>query len=177
MTSLTNAELAALNRSRRIHQIAWVTRDLDATMRAWVDNLQIGPWMVFTFSEETVRNLQVGGEPVTEPFKFLIAISSVGDMEIEIIQPVYGPTIYEAFIEKHGEGLHHIKERIHDDRIAAVLAEYRARGIGVTQTGWFERDVHHYLDTEPKLNFIYELGNCPVQDLPPHLVRVFPPEP
>jgi methylmalonyl-CoA/ethylmalonyl-CoA epimerase len=56
--------------------------------------------------------LKVDDKPVTEPFKFLIGLSWVGDMQLEIIQPVYGPTIYEAFIEKHGEGRHHIEERI-----------------------------------------------------------------
>jgi methylmalonyl-CoA/ethylmalonyl-CoA epimerase len=176
MTGLTNAELTELNRTRKIYQIAWVTRDLERSMRAWVDNLKVGPWMVLTFTEETVKNLKVDDKPVTEPFKFLIAISWVGDMQLEIIQPVYGPTIYEAFIEKHGEGLHHIKERIHDDQIAHVLAEYREKGIGVTQTGQFTTDVHYYLNTEPKLDFIYELGNCPVLDLPSDMFRMFPPE-
>jgi hypothetical protein len=32
MTSLTNAELVELNRSRKIYQIAWVTRDLERAL-------------------------------------------------------------------------------------------------------------------------------------------------
>lgn len=46
----------------------------------------------------------------------------------------------------------------------------------MTQTGQFVADFHFYLDTEPKLNFVYELGNCPYQDLPPDLVSIYPPE-
>jgi len=87
-------------------------------------------------------------------------------MQLEIIQPVYGPTIYEAFIEQHGEGRHHIEERIHDESTDAVLQEYRDKGIGVLPTGQFDVDFHYYLNTEPKLDFIYELGNCPKLDLP-----------
>ncbi|HXO95586.1 MAG TPA: hypothetical protein VN857_03305, partial [Chthoniobacterales bacterium] len=92
--------------------------------------------------------MKVDDKPVTEPFKFLIGLSWVGDMQLEIIQPVYGPTIYEAFIEQHGEGRHHIEERIHDESTDAVLQEYRDKGIGVLPTGQFDVDFHYYLNTE-----------------------------
>jgi methylmalonyl-CoA/ethylmalonyl-CoA epimerase len=173
---MNNEELRDLNRKRKIYQIAWVTRDLEKSMRAWVENLKIGPWTVLTFTDKSLKYLKVDDKPVTEPFKFLIGLTWVGDMQLEIIQPVYGPTIYEAFIEKHGEGLHHIKERIAEDSTDAVLQEYRDKGIGVLQTGQFDVDFHYYLNTEPKLDFIYELGNCPKLDLPPDLFWTYPPE-
>src|SRR5258708_36552956 len=102
-------------------------------MRAWVENLRIGPWTVLTFTDKSLKYLKVDDKQVIEPFKFLIAISWVGDMQLEIIEPVYGPTIYEAFLEKHGEGLHHVKEQIQDVSIDAVLQENRDKGIGVLQ--------------------------------------------
>jgi hypothetical protein len=37
------------------------------------------------------------------------------------------------------------------------------------------RRFHFYLDTEKKLDFIYELANRPVQDLPPRLYTIYPP--
>ncbi|SEG91525.1 Glyoxalase/Bleomycin resistance protein/Dioxygenase superfamily protein [Thermomonospora echinospora] len=173
---MNNDELREHNKNRKIYQIAFVTRDLEKSMKAWVENLGIGPWTVLTFTEETMKYLNVADAKVTEPFKFLIGISWVGDMQLEIVQPVYGPTIYEEFLDRRGEGLHHIKEQISDDRIEAELADYRSRGIGVLQTGQFDVDVHYYMDTEPKLDFIYELGNCPVLDLPPHMVSTYPPQ-
>jgi hypothetical protein len=60
--------------------------------------------------------------------------------------------------------------------MADVVADYEARGIAVTQTGQFVRDFHFYLDTEPKLDFVFELGNCPYQELPADMVSVYPPE-
>lgn len=173
---MTNEELRALNAGRRIYQIAWVTRDLERSLKTWVEALKVGPWKVFAFTDETVKNLKVGGKVVTEPFKFLIAISWMGETELELIQPVYGPTIYERFIQEKGEGLHHVKEKIEEKDFAPVLAGYREQGIEVTQTGQFFADFHFYLDTEPGLDFIYELGNCPVQDLPAGAYTVYPPE-
>ena len=169
---MTNDELKAFNATRKIYQIAWVTRDIEKSLKAWVENLKVGPWKVFSFTDETVRNLK----PVTEPFKFLIAISWMGDTEVEIIQPVYGPTIYQRFIDEKGEGLHHIKEKIEEKDFEAVLSGYKALDIDVTQTGQFFADFHFYLDTEKKLDFIYELGNCPVQDLPAGMFTIYPPE-
>ncbi len=174
--AMTNDELRELNKSRRIHQIAWLTWDLEKSMRAWVDNLKIGPWQVLTFTNETADYLKVNGEEVTEPFKFLVGITWMGEIQLELIQPVYGPLAYEDHLQRKGEGLHHIKEYIPDEETEAVLADYRAKGIEVTQTGKFDADFHYYLDTEPKLDFVLELGNCPILDLPPDMYTVFPPE-
>jgi methylmalonyl-CoA/ethylmalonyl-CoA epimerase len=174
---MTNEELRTLNRARQIQQIAFLTRDLEKSMQAWIDVLRIGPWRVFRFTEKTVKNLKVGGAPVDGPFEFRIAITHVGAMEIELIQPVSGPMIYQEYIDRRGVGLHHIKEKLPDDRMASVVEGYEKRGVAVTQTGQFVADFHFYLDTEPKLDFIYELGNCPYQDLPPDMVSIYPPEP
>jgi hypothetical protein len=172
---MTADELLAHNKNRRIFQIAWVTRDLEKSLKAWVEDLRVGPWRIYRFTDETVKNLHVGGERVTEPFEFRIAISWIGDMEVEIIQPVRGPMIYERFLQERGEGLHHIKEQIADDDMASVVQDYADRGIPVTQTGQFFKHFHFYLDTESRLDFVYELGNCPVQDLPPGTYTVYPP--
>jgi hypothetical protein len=173
---MTNDQLASLNRYRKIFQIAFVTRDLERTMKAWIETLGVGPWRVAAFTEDTVRDFIVHGAPVGEPFKFLIAISWMGDTELELIQPVYGPTIYTKFLDEKGEGLHHIKERIGDEAIDGVLADYRSKGIGVMQSGRFFADFHHYLDTESTLGFIYELGNCPWIDVPPGIFSTYPAE-
>src|ERR1700737_5538028 len=175
-TQMTNNELRELNKKRRVHQIAWVTRDLEKSMKAGVDNLKVGPWAVLTFTEKTLKYLEVDGRRVTEPFKFLIGISWIGDIQVELIQPVYGPMIYQAFIQKHGEGLHHFKERISQDDIDEVIKEYKEKGIEVTQTGQFREDFHYYLNTEPKLDFVLELGNCPLLNLPKDEFPTYPPE-
>jgi hypothetical protein len=39
---MTYDGLRELNKKRKIHQIAWVTRDLEKSMKAWVDNLKVG---------------------------------------------------------------------------------------------------------------------------------------
>jgi methylmalonyl-CoA/ethylmalonyl-CoA epimerase len=46
----------------------------------------------------------------------------------------------------------------------------------VTQTGQFKEDFHYYLNTEPKLDFVLELGNCPLLNLPKDEFPIYPPD-
>ncbi|MCO5071454.1 MAG: VOC family protein [Rhizobiaceae bacterium] len=170
----TYEQLLERNKRRRIHQLAFVTSDLNRAMRSWVDNLGIGPWEVYSFNQDNVSELKVGGEVVTEPFSFLVAFTSVGGMQFEIIQPVSGPTIYQEYIDRRGEGFHHVKEKIADSEMEEVLGSYADLGIGVMQAGILEADTHFFLDSEKAVDFIYELGNCAVLSNSGERIEVFP---
>ena len=64
-------------------------------------------------------------------------------------------------------------EKIPDDRIAQVVQNYAARDVKVTQAGQFVAEFHFYLDTEPKLDFVYELGTVLlVSPMPPEFMDV-----
>jgi len=171
---MTNKELEQFNAKRKIWQVCAITDDLEKTMQAWVDTLKIGPWKVRSFDDTSMKNLKVGGKAVNEPFKFMIAITTVGDFEIEIIQPVYGPTIYQEYLDRRGPGLHHIKEKLSDEDLEKAMKEYEEKGISVLQTGQFFTDIHAYMGTESSVDFIYEIGNCPFIEVPEGMTRVFP---
>lgn len=176
ITRMTNDELRSFNAGRRIQQVAVVTRDLYRTMKEWVDVLGVGPWIVFTFTEETVRGFEINEALVEDEFKFLIAIAHCGDLDFEIIQPVYGMNSYERFLRERGEGIHHVKEQVMPDRIESVLADYASKGVGILQHGNFDIDYHYNMDTEKHVRFIFELGNCPPLDISQIPHEIYPPE-
>ena len=70
-----------------------------------------------------------------------------------------GPTVYERFIKEKGYGLHHIKEQMYDEDMEKALKSYKEKGIDVIQSGKFGENIHNYLNTEPTLGIIYEIGN------------------
>lgn len=158
---------------RKIAQICAVVRDIDKTMEKYWKTLGIGPWNVYTFSSETIRDFTVHGKPVKNSFKFIVAVVWVGDIQFELIQPIQGPTIYEGFLKKKGEGLHHIKEKVDDDAIEETLKKFEEKGVKVIQSGKFDEDVFYYLNTESTLGILYEIGNCG-KIRPPE--RQYPPE-
>jgi methylmalonyl-CoA epimerase len=51
----------------------------------------------------------------------------VGDGHVELLQPLGPDTVVGRFIEKRGEGLHHVAYRVDD--IDAVLARLAAEGV------------------------------------------------
>lgn len=170
----TYEELIEANGRRRIHQLAFVTSDLRRSMTAWVETLGIGPWEVYSFNQDNVSELRVGGRVISEPFSFLVAFTTVGDMQFEIIQPISGPTIYQDYIDRRGEGFHHVKEKIDDAQMERTLADYAGIGIGVMQAGVLDADTHVFLDSERAVDFIYELGNCAVLSNSGERIEVFP---
>ena len=113
---MTYQELLDLNKKRNIVQLGIVTNDIERSMRDWVEKLKIGPWRYKIMSNESVKDATkfIDGETVStsEPFAFYNALTEVGNLQIELIQPLYGPTIYQKFLDEKGEGIHHFKEKI-----------------------------------------------------------------
>jgi catechol 2,3-dioxygenase-like lactoylglutathione lyase family enzyme len=115
-------------------QIAWVTRDLDATETALTGLLGVKKW---------IRMPEVHFAPdacsyYEEPADFVasISLSYLGEIQLELIQPVRGPNIYSDFLRDSGPGLHHIcVEADNAEHFAAMVAAATAHGATVAQQG------------------------------------------
>jgi methylmalonyl-CoA/ethylmalonyl-CoA epimerase len=140
---------------RKIVQIAHVVNDMERAMKKYYEILNIGPWSVYTFAPPALRECMYKGKPSNATWK--LAITWVGDIQFELMQPLSGESVYTHFLAKKGEGIHHIKEWVDD--CAAAVEHYRAKGIDVIQSGRFDEDEFYYLNTEPELGVLYELGN------------------
>lgn len=70
--------------------------------------------------------LEIGHTEVVETQKVRTAFLSVGDSNIELLEPTDSDSTIAKFIEKRGEGIHHICLRVDD--IEAHLARLLAEG-------------------------------------------------
>ena len=167
----TREELLEANKERTISQIGFVTRDIKKTMDNMIELFNIGPWRVSTLSNESVTNpkQKIDGDyiDVETPFKYYCALAQVGDMQFELVQPVYGENIYTKFLEEKGEGIHHFKEKISDESWDETIDNYEKKGIGISQSGFFGKARWAYLDTEEYSGIVYELGNSVYSNTPP----------
>jgi catechol 2,3-dioxygenase-like lactoylglutathione lyase family enzyme len=127
-----------------IKQVGIVVKDIDKVMD-YYSSLGIGPFKslpsggVPTYTDKKLR-----GKPAE--FKLAVRIAQVGQIELELIQPLEGQSIHKEFLEKQGEGLHHLGFFVDDiDEEEArltkqgfkVLASGRRPGGGFT---YFETD-------------------------------------
>ncbi|PWJ50536.1 VOC family protein [Faecalicatena contorta] len=144
---------------QNVKQVAIVVDDVEKYMKNFAYYMGIDGWDVRHFTPEKLRDFKVHGKEVTEDFDFICAVKWVGDMEMELIQPVKGPNIYWDFLGKYGPGLHHVKDVFPDAEIKEEYDRLQEFGISVTQTGWIDGDSHYYMDTQDLLHMIVEFGN------------------
>ncbi len=96
---------------KNIDHIGIAVSSLQEALSFWETSLGIEPHGIEDVAERKVRT----------------AFLSVGDTEIELLEPTSADSSIAKFIEKRGEGLNHIAIRVDD--IEAALAELKAKGI------------------------------------------------
>ncbi|WP_460717820.1 VOC family protein [Nocardia heshunensis] len=114
-----------------VTQIAWVVEDIEAGEKFLGPLLGARKWMRMPevrFGPETTRYRGAAAD-----FTAHISLSYAGDMQLELIQPVAGESIYTEFLERGGAGLHHICLEPAD--FDAALKDAAAQGIDVVQQG------------------------------------------
>jgi catechol 2,3-dioxygenase-like lactoylglutathione lyase family enzyme len=138
-----------------INQIAIVVHDLEQVAKNYRTVLGIGPWAIYEWEAPLVYDRTYHGERAWARER--IALAQVGGVQLELVQPVEGPSIYADWLEEHGEGLHHLNFLVDDvDQAVAALAE---QGFPSIQGGKFgppeQRGAYNYVDVWP-LRCIWE---------------------
>ena len=116
-------------------QIAWVTRDLDATENALTTLLGAKKWVRIPDVHFAPDTCTFRGEPAD--FVAHISFSYAGDTQLELIAPVSGgASVYSDFLDAAGPGLHHVCVEAPDSAaFDAALREAGADGTPVVQQG------------------------------------------
>lgn len=157
-----------------VAQICIIVPDLDKAVEAYWERFGIGPWHFYTYGKPLVKRMTRHGKPYD--YKMKLALSYIGKMRIELIQPLEGDTVYTEFVEKHGYGVHHLGVLTED--MHASLKEAEECGIEMTQDGAGfgpDDDGHYaYLETEDLLGTTIELIERPKRRNPPE--KIYPKE-
>ncbi len=114
-----------------IIQTAWITLDCDATERFLTDQMGAGAWTRIPDVHFSPDTCTYRGEPAD--FVAHVSLSYLGDMQLEVIQPVRGDSIYTEFLATAGGGLHHICFETAD--LASAEKEAARQGVKVVQRG------------------------------------------
>lgn len=93
----------------KISQIGLVVADVRETIDRYIATENIGPWSLTEISAASGASLTLNGEENGSGFSFVTASVQIGEIEIELIEPGNGKSIYRDFLEQKGEGLHHLR--------------------------------------------------------------------
>jgi methylmalonyl-CoA/ethylmalonyl-CoA epimerase len=96
---------------RRIDHVAIVVKDLQHALSLYEGALGLHCTRIEAVPEQAVK----------------VAFLPMGDSEIELLEPTTTDSGVARFLEKRGEGMHHICLEV--DNIEATLADLKCRGI------------------------------------------------
>lgn len=115
-------------------QIAWVTNNLEATESTLTALLGVRKWVRMPAVHFAPDTCSYQGEPAD--FVADIALSYLGDMQLELIAPVRGRSLYDDFLRTHGPGLHHVCVEAQDpEDYEAMLDDAAKRGVEIVGRG------------------------------------------
>lgn len=139
--------------SRRVCQIAVVVRDIEKSAKAYAEFFGLPVPPIITTEPGLKVNQTYRGQPSDAQCK--LAFLKLDNTEIELTQPLGGPSSWQDILDKQGEGIHHIAFQITDT--AGKVRTLATNGIpllhqgGDPKTGQFS-----YFDTRQKLGILVE---------------------
>ncbi len=113
-----------------ITQTAWVVEDVEATERLLSQLCGAGEW---TRMPDIAFGNSCTYRDQPADFTAHISLSYIGDMQLELIEPRRGESIYTEFLHDRGPGIHHICFEPMDFDLA--VADAGRAGIEVIQRG------------------------------------------
>lgn len=139
---------------RDIVQVAVVVKDIQSAMARYENVYGIGPWETMHLSRDSARNIMVDGKPLPEDedYQVILAMAQVGNMNLELIQPLTPNSDYYNFLQEHGEGFHHVAIS-QDNSFFQIMEELGVRQVASATIG--HTDCVYY-DTRKELGFIVE---------------------
>lgn len=95
----------------KINHVAVVVRDIEESLKFWEESL----------------GLKLDHIEVVPSQNSRVAFIPVGDSEVELVQPTNSESGLAAYLEKRGEGMHHLCMEVDD--IDGILADLKQKGV------------------------------------------------
>lgn len=134
-------------------QIGIVVRDLAATLRTYVDEYGIGPWEIYEFNAGNAQDLREYDQPVERSWR--LAVTMVGQVMWELIEPLDHESVYARFLAEKGEGVHHVA--VATPSFNDAVAAQARRGNKLLLSGTFSGAKVAYLPTNRDLGVTIEI--------------------
>lgn len=139
--------------STQLAQVAIVVRDIEESARRWSEVLgQPTPQVITTAPGDEVE-MTYRGKPTKAQAK--LAFFSLGQVQLELIEPLGGESVWQEALDKNGESVQHIAFWVEGmQRSADFLKQH---GIPMVQRGDMGEGQYAYFDGEERLGVTLEL--------------------
>ncbi len=113
-------------------QIGLIVADLDAFIKAMKELLGLDGFEVIEYPPEGLEVETIyHGHPAG--FKARIAFRDFGKFQLEVVEPLEGPSVFKDFLDQNGPGLHHI--RFTESDFDQICEQFESRGVQQIASG------------------------------------------
>ncbi len=139
-----------------LHHISIVVRDAEKAQK-YYESIGIGPWVEYPPMKEYVK-INVPDENGFNNLK--IKCAQIGPIQLQLVEPGEGQSLYKDHLEKKGEGVFHIGFEVDD--IRATDSRIEAMGLNVLSSGRRENGSgFSYLDTTSNAGVVLLVRQSP----------------
>jgi hypothetical protein len=111
---------------KRINQVGIVVKDEKKAARRYQELLGVGPWVLTTPERTDVFFHENPVEAALPGLRIDLAMGYLGDIQLELIKTFEGPNPQRKFLERRGNGIHHLSVGWQADYDQVVAAAKRA---------------------------------------------------
>lgn len=145
------------NRNRKITRIAYLAYDLRRVMRTLYYNLKMGPWSIAELNDKNTTEFSVCGKKVEGKFACQVATCMLGEMQIEIIQPVIGLEPMFDYLKKHGEGPYRVTEKMTESEMNQFIDHLKCKGYSPVISGTVNSEKFYSFNLEDVGLSVFEI--------------------
>jgi catechol 2,3-dioxygenase-like lactoylglutathione lyase family enzyme len=144
---------------KEIKQIGIVVEDAEKAARIYWDLFGLGPWMFVDFKPPNISDVKLHNINMIDGADFHVraALADFGNMQIELLEPVKGPSTYMEFLKTYGQGVHHVsfgESKDHNELVSAM----QNQGFEIEMTGVLGNALRFtYMETQKDLGTIFEV--------------------
>ncbi len=151
-------------KGKPVVQIGIVVRDAIRTAKQYGKLFGLGPWF---FSDIKPTRIRLHDQTLGDVDACVrIATANLGEIQIELLEPMYGPSTHMEFLNRQGQGVHHLSFGSihgHDEAVEKCATA----GIGVEMQGLIgDSTTFTYLASQKALGTMFELVKVHPPDAP-----------
>ena len=136
-----------------ICQIALVVRDIAKTARNFCEVFGLPMPEIFALPPPEEAHTRFRGKPTRTQAR--LAVFQMGPIVLELTEPDGEPSSWSDFLEKHGEGVHHIGFTVDD--LPGTLSFLEGKGIPERHSGDYPGGRYVFVESAEKLGVLLNI--------------------